>query len=101
MTAPDARVVLDARLRTAIDHATLNRDGSDISDTVRRLLAEACRVARAASIPPESVIVAVKQHWTAQYDARYDDRLTSRDTLDRLVTACVEVYFADGDSQPR
>jgi hypothetical protein len=90
----------DALLRKALDRATLGEavGRHQPEANLRALLADACRVARADAVPAERVVVAIKSHWVARYEARYTDRTESRSALERLVTACIEAYFDEARS---
>jgi hypothetical protein len=81
-------------LRQALDRAIV--DGprrQSFATNVGALLVDACRIARANGVPPEQLVLTMKHHWASVHEANYVDRRESQETLDRLVTACIETYF--------
>ena len=89
---------LEPLLRAALSRATeLERNRQKPDASVRTLLSDACRIARAEQIPPEHIIVAVKQWWGSAHESGFANRTEAQAALDGLVTACIEAYFDNRD----
>ena len=85
--------ILDA-LRAAIEahlHHT-DADSTRLGDALRSLTREA----RARGARPEHLIVALKHSWSALPELQHAvDRQARSRLLERLITLCIEAYYAE------
>jgi hypothetical protein len=104
--APDDSVV-DGRVggelrklaRGAV-HAALypDRQGLGQDGEAREILRLICDVARAQDTLVERVLVVLKEAWREQPEARRRRHFDAEDTLARVITLCIEEYYAPSRS---
>jgi len=95
----DELALLDRLLVASLEAASSpRRDGESAKSAMTRTLAEACKVCRRRGLQPESMIIMLKSTWARLRETRYATRDEAQIALDRAVTACIELYFAEPGS---
>ena len=87
--------VLSERATTAVRsalQAQLRQPSGD--DSLRRALRSLCVEARARELRAEQVIVLFKRAWDTLPESRGTDGRKKQEMLDRVITVCVEEYYA-------
>lgn len=74
-------------------HAPARR-GPGWKGSIVLALAEACGICRARGLPPERVIIMLKETWWRLRNA-YLTADEAQEALEHAVTACIEQYFAE------
>ena len=88
---PAVRELARGTVRTALrPDARFDRADGE----VRRLIRQTCDLARAHDIAVERLLVVVKQAWVELPEARQASHTAGWGTLDRVVTLCIEEYYA-------
>lgn len=68
----------------------------DAAAELRSALHELAREARFLAMPPQELLLILKQTWTSLPDvANAPDQLTQTRVLQGIVTMCIREYFAD------
>lgn len=87
--------MLSERATTAVRSALqgqLRQPSADLS--LRRALRALCLEARARELRAEQVIVLFKRAWDTLPESRGRDGGKKQEMLDRVITVCVEEYYA-------
>jgi len=95
-----ARSDATARVGVALRERLAARDHTHpVSESELREAARAV-VAAARPLPPEAVLVAVKQSWSSHPDLRrFGPGMTPNEALSALVAMCIHEYFASSPVQ--
>lgn len=86
--------LMDEALRCAL--RSLMRGGRATDSTTLSALGVACTAARERAMPVEKLIVLIKARWRQLPDGQLLTRLSREvaiDSLDHVITACIEQYF--------
>jgi hypothetical protein len=94
---PERRRVISDQTLTELRVALQQRLGGSTSDAeIRQALRAMSEEAHAESLKVEQVIVALKRVWESLPEVRRaSDRLEQNRVLERVVTLCIEEYYAD------
>ena len=88
-------ISLSDRAITALRSAIQGQFRQPSADpSVRRALRALCLEARAKDLRPEQLILLFKRAWYSLPESRGHDTKKKQEMLDRLITICVEEYFA-------
>lgn len=82
------RVLLHDALRA-------QRAGRLPSSAIRKQMRAVCACAREQGLPVERVLVTVKHEWQATAEARRLGRFEATTVLERIVTLCIDEFYAD------
>jgi hypothetical protein len=76
------------------------RAGRGPDAAVRRQTQVMCSCARGVGLPIEHVLVMLKDEWRTTPESRQLRRQDAERLLERVVTLCIDEYYADGSRRP-
>jgi hypothetical protein len=88
--------IIDAMTRAIA--LALQPGRTDDEGRLRDALRQLCRDARRRDLRPEELIVLIKRRWRAHGELSVLTRDEARSTLDHVITACIEEYYAGGSA---
>jgi hypothetical protein len=79
-----------------LHEALVTQHGGRLSDdSMRRRLRATCECARSVGLPIERLLVLLKQEWRDTPAARRLRRMEATSVLERIVTLCIDEFYAD------
>ena len=87
-----ARAHVRELLREALD---AQQGGRSLGDALQLRTRAACECAHGLGLPIERLLVLLKEEWRDTPDARRLTRVDATSVLERVVTLCINEFYAD------
>ena len=92
----DAGETRDLVRALLLEALVAQRSGHGPDGALRRRTQAMCSCARSVGLPIEQVLVMLKEEWRTTPESRQLHRQDAAQLIERVVTLCIDEYYADG-----